>query len=184
VSERLADSLRCVAWTGHRVIPNPELVAGSADRVLAEVVRQSRQDAGNGARDCALSGFGSAAMGADLIVAGACIRLGVPIRLVLPCSTKHMLASMPWSLRSTFTRVCDASLEVLTADCEAASEEDHIKVAQQISTKADVLIAVWDGLPARGPGGTGDVVRMCSGRCIPIVRIDPQSAAIDWSCFG
>jgi len=39
--------------------------------------------------------------------------------------------------------------------------------------RIDCLLAVWDGSPPRGPGGTGHVVREASGRGLPVLRIDP-----------
>jgi len=38
---------------------------------------------------------------------------------------------------------------------------------------ADLLIAVWDGKPARGPGGTADVVAYAASAGKPYVWLDP-----------
>ena len=41
--------------------------------------------------------------------------------------------------------------------------------------QSDVLIAIWDGLPARGRGGAADVVAEAVSRGMPVVWIDPVS---------
>lgn len=41
----------------------------------------------------------------------------------------------------------------------------------------DLLIAVWDGQAARGPGGTGDVVALAIQRKTPVIWIDPENAS-------
>ena len=40
--------------------------------------------------------------------------------------------------------------------------------------KADELYAVWGGKPARGYGGTGDVVAEARARGLPVRVISPQ----------
>jgi hypothetical protein len=43
--------------------------------------------------------------------------------------------------------------------------------------RSDVLLAVWDGQPARGPGGTGDVVAYARARGTPVEVVWPAGAA-------
>ena len=45
--------------------------------------------------------------------------------------------------------------------------------------KADRLFAVWDGQPARGYGGTADVVAEARARGIPVTVIWPEGATRD-----
>jgi hypothetical protein len=45
--------------------------------------------------------------------------------------------------------------------------------------RRDLLIAVWDGQPARGHGGTADVVQAAKDHRIPIQIIWPQNATRD-----
>ncbi len=48
-------------------------------------------------------------------------------------------------------------------------------VGRMILDQCDVLIAVWDGNPARGRGGTAQVVAEAIGQRIPVIRIDPSA---------
>jgi len=45
--------------------------------------------------------------------------------------------------------------------------------------RADCLYAVWDGKPARGYGGTADVVAEAEGSGIPVTVIWPEGARRD-----
>ncbi len=45
--------------------------------------------------------------------------------------------------------------------------------------RADELWAVWDGEPARGPGGTADVVAHARGRGVPVRVVWPPGARRD-----
>jgi hypothetical protein len=46
-------------------------------------------------------------------------------------------------------------------------------------SRADQLLAVWDGQPARGFGGTADVVAAARSRPVPITVIWPDGATRD-----
>ena len=41
---------------------------------------------------------------------------------------------------------------------------------------ADRLLAVWNGQPARGPGGTADVAAYAGSRHIPVTVVWPAGA--------
>jgi hypothetical protein len=45
--------------------------------------------------------------------------------------------------------------------------------------RADRLIAVWDGLPARAYGGTADVVQYARHKGTPVTVVWPQGAYRD-----
>jgi hypothetical protein len=42
---------------------------------------------------------------------------------------------------------------------------------------SDELLAVWDGLPARGDGGTADTVAYALGVHVPVTVLWPEGAA-------
>ena len=42
---------------------------------------------------------------------------------------------------------------------------------------SDILVAVWDGKPAEGRGGTGQIVEEAARRGAPIVVVDPKDGA-------
>jgi len=43
--------------------------------------------------------------------------------------------------------------------------------------RADMLLAVWDGKPARGYGGTADVVQLARDMRKPVVVVWPEGAS-------
>ncbi len=50
-------------------------------------------------------------------------------------------------------------------------EEAYAAVGRWVVEHADVLIAVWDGRPARGMGGTGDAVAYARQRGVPVLWV-------------
>jgi hypothetical protein len=53
----------------------------------------------------------------------------------------------------------------------AAPDLPYRRVGRALLDRVGVLVAVWDGLPPRGPGGTGEVVQEAVRRGIPVVWI-------------
>ena len=60
-----------------------------------------------------------------------------------------------------------------------STEQAHMAASQAMLASADRLYAVWDGQPARGYGGTADVVAEAEKRGIPVTVIWPEGAVRD-----
>jgi hypothetical protein len=65
-------------------------------------------------------------------------------------------------------------LDHVTSDPDA-----HMDASRRIIDDAAELIAVWDGEPARGYGGTADVVAYATSRGTPVHVIWPPGATRD-----
>ncbi len=64
-------------------------------------------------------------------------------------------------------------------DGAAGKHGAYRQLATALCLNSDVVIAVWDGLPAR-PGGTGDIVRLAGDYGIPVVRIPMDGVGNPW----
>ncbi|MCW5775359.1 MAG: hypothetical protein KIS87_02790 [Phycisphaeraceae bacterium] len=61
----------------------------------------------------------------------------------------------------------------------AESDEASFWAAgQRVVDLSTLLIAVWDGKPARGLGGTGDVVRYAMEHHKPVVHVNPDRRTV------
>ena len=187
----------CVGVTGHRADVLPE---GSIP-VLRERVRdvlQRIEESGRALLETErelFAGFtpklrfvSPVADGADQIAAEVALELGWDLQAILPFERSAYRASLASeAARERF----DALLA--RADCllELPGDPTHGLDAYVMTGRAtvahcDVLIAVWDGLPPRGRGGTGEVVQLALTRGTAIVHV-PLSPGGDtrilWSAF-
>ena len=48
----------------------------------------------------------------------------------------------------------------------------YVLVGESLVESADILIAIWDGEQARGPGGTAEVVEMALRTSVPVIHIE------------
>ena len=145
-------------------------------------------------RDCFASGAGRLrfvspiADGADQIAAEIALELGWELQVIIPFGRdayRNSLANN--AARARF----DALLERATCRLELPGDPDHGLDAYVMTGRAtvahcDMLIAVWDGLPPRGRGGTGEVVQFALTRGTAIIHVPIDSDVeprILWSAF-
>ena len=186
-----------VGVTGHRA---EVLEAGDVDR-LRERVRQSLlliEEVGRALlereRDCFAPGPPSLrfvspiADGADQIAAELALELGWELQAILPFARDDYRATLASaSARERF----DSLLARATCLLELPGDPDHSLDAYVMTGRAtvahcDLLIAVWDGKPPRGRGGTAEVVQLALTRGTAIIHVplDPRGEArLLWAAF-
>lgn len=60
--------------------------------------------------------------------------------------------------RSTYYRLLSSATRVEILQKAVSEEESYFNAGKRVVDLADFVVAVWDGKPAVGLGGTGDVV--------------------------
>jgi hypothetical protein len=145
-----------VAVTGHRHLAVEDLGA------IEQAVRAAMIDL---QKRCPHSPFwlmSGLAEGADSIAARCALELGWQVHAVMPVSLQDHESSLSSAqARETFHQLHSrcASLTILPLSSEAPDQK-YLDVANYLCQQGQWLIAVWDGKPAEGPGGTADVVRL------------------------
>ena len=147
-----------IGATGHQHIPND-----AASDVAAGIRAVLRRHQGDVVGVCSL------AAGADQLFAQAVLAAGGALHVIVPCK-RYEETFRPVD-RGRYARLLDAADRVETLDHPVPSEEAFLDAGHRVTDLCEVLVAVWDGQPARGKGGTADVVRYAqtSGREIVIV---------------
>jgi hypothetical protein len=60
-----------------------------------------------------------------------------------------------------------------------STSESHMEASKAVIGQAGELVAVWDGQPVRGYGGTADVVAYASEHGTPVPMMWPHGAERD-----
>lgn len=118
------------------------------------------------------AGVSSLAVGADQRFATVVLQLGGVLRVVVPSRNYDSTFETPCE-RDQFERLLDQASHVEYLDNEAPSEDAFLEAGHRVVELCDVLIAVWDGLPAQGMGGTADVVAYARSLGRPVTVIWP-----------
>lgn len=114
------------------------------------------------------------ATGADQIAAICARSSGYFVRALLPFEpAEYRKDFAPGEELDGFEQALQAADEIVALpgqreDLEAA----YVQVGESLVGTADLLIAIWDGRQANGPGGTGHVVEMAVRSAVPVIHID------------
>jgi hypothetical protein len=109
------------------------------------------------------------AEGADRLVAQAALSLGYALEAPLPFAQADYEADFP-ATTAAFRALLGQATHRLELDGGRGDDEDrsYEAVGRHLVRNADLLLAVWDGHPAKGRGGTGDIVRSAIRAGIPV----------------
>jgi hypothetical protein len=157
-----------VGFSGHRQLAD---IAGVAAAIRAALESLRSEAPGEW---IALS---SAAAGADLLFVHAALDLGMGWEASLPLPSidfERDFAPAEWlEVKALLARA-----EHLEVAVEPGSrDEAYLTGGFEIVNRCDLLLVVWDGQPARGKGGTADVVGYARAMGRPILIVNPDTKA-------
>jgi hypothetical protein len=154
-----------IAISGHRGLPA---------RVQA-LTDQAIRTALNGLDE--VTGVSCLADGPDQIFARAVLDLGGQIEAVVPAALYR--DGLPVDAHAEYDRLLARAVTVHRLPFTQSTSESHMAASELMLTLADQLWAVWDGQPARGYGGTADVVAAARAKALPVHVIWPHGAYRD-----
>lgn len=114
-------------------------------------------------------GLTSLAPGADQVFAWSVRAAGGDVVFVRPSA--DIANTIPESNLTDFEAARSIARHTVELPHEQASEQAYFDAGAYIADNADLLIAVWDGEPSGGLGGTGDIVerRRVNGQAVTII---------------
>lgn len=120
--------------------------------------------------------FTSLAAGSDQIFAECVLASGNQFVAVVPCEDYELSFSEPADL-TRYRELLGSAVDTIRLPYRELSEEAYWAAGRRIVDMADILIAVWDGKPAAGLGGTADVVEYARRHNKEVRRVWPQGAS-------
>jgi hypothetical protein len=126
----------------------------------------------------------SLAEGADrLVVEQARLRCPTtPLIVPLPLPVEEYCRDFaePQS-QMQFLSLLRSAAQVLPAPVGCSTpQQAYLQAGQVVVLESDLLLAVWDGLPARGMGGTAEVVALARSREHPLAWLHCHSGQVTW----
>ncbi len=173
-------------WSGHmfRAATNPVLEAVETTLFAKIALTLARYDVA--------LGYGALAAGADLLVAEALLARGAALHVVLPFGVAAFKAASvsprgaAWLPRFDAALASAATVTIVAPDADGSDAEVFNRCTQVFMDAGwaagagdTVLLAVWDGTPARDLAGTAVDVAQWQARGGVVEIIDP--GAVDRS---
>jgi hypothetical protein len=123
-----------------------------------------------------LIGVTSLAVGSDQVFAEVVLDLGGSLECIIPFPGYERTFSDERT-RAAYFHLLGRAQRKVTLEPGSSDEESFWAAGRRMVDESDCVIAVWDGRPAGGLGGTGDVVAYARERGKKVLRIDPGTAA-------
>jgi hypothetical protein len=124
-----------------------------------------------------LLGVSCIADGPDTWFAEAVLEGGGRIEVVVPA--EQYRESLPESHHATYDKLLARAAEVHHTGMRESTSQAHMTGSEILVGLVDRLVAVWDGQPARGYGGTADVVAYARRTGVPVDVVWPEGATRD-----
>jgi len=154
-----------IGVTGHRTLQNPNPVIAGVDKTLHAIKKNFEYES--------IVILSPLAEGADRIIAERALAIdGTKLIAVLPLPVEVYQEDFqsPISIKE-FQGLLELADEIIELPRIINREESYRNVGKYLVAHCDVMIAIWDGQPARGPGGTAEVVALARDRNLPVAWI-------------
>jgi hypothetical protein len=156
-----------VGISGHREL-NPATTTLVDSALRAALARHDSHD---------LVGVTCLADGADSIFAQAVLDQGGSLHVIIPAATYRN--ELPADHHVTYDALLNQASTIDRLPFTESNSDAHMAASLRMIDIVSELIAVWDGQPARGHGGTADVVAAAHERGRPVRVVWPAGATRD-----
>lgn len=153
-----------IAITGHRDLDEP--TAAKVDAAIRALLHAQRP------RD--VVGVSCLAAGADQIFARAVLELGGRLEVIVPASGYAVVLGA--RAGRGFEELKARAVRVSPLPHRRPGPLPYRDAGLRMLDGADRLFAVWDGAPARGAGGTAEIVEHARSRSVAVHVIWPEGA--------
>ncbi|MBD0744354.1 hypothetical protein [Streptomyces sp. CBMA152] len=154
--------MKRIGVTGHRDIPSEALeeIRGCLRSLLC-------------GHEGSLEVLSSLAAGADQLFAAVALECGASLTVVIPSGDYETGFTDAVEL-ARYQGLKRQATQEIRMDFPHSTDEAYYAAGAYIADNCDRLVAVWDGRPARGLGGTGDIVAYARslGRTVTVVWRD------------
>lgn len=163
LSGRVRLDLR-VAIIGHRWLSVSDENVDAVAREIRQIRAKTFPSQGVG-----VTVVSALAEGADRLAGHAALRLDGRIEALLPLAVEDYVNDFETDdSRADFTELLAAAASVDIVPSAETRTEAYRAAATAAVDRSDVVLALWDGRPASGVGGTGETIAYADSRGVPV----------------
>lgn len=155
-----------IGITGHQRLDNP-----ATWQWVEEAIRNELHKAGEH-----VTGVTCLAAGSDQVFAEQVLKVGGDIVVILPFD--EYAKTLTGSDLDRYERLRAVAVKTETLPRQDTDERSYLAAGKRVTELSEVLVAVWDGQPARGIGGTADIVAWGCRHGLRVVHIDPTGHSV------
>ena len=160
-----------VGFTGHRKVP----YESKSRQVIRDFLAHQKES-----HHGILYGISSVAAGGDQLFAESCIELDIPLRVLLPRPAEQFRADFDDAAWQRTARIIEKAISVEVTGRFEKQNEQYYDCGIQTVAESQLLVALWDGQPSRGAGGTQEMVSYARKTGHPVAWIHSETAELQW----
>lgn len=157
-----------IGISGHQRLRQPSAWSWVRQKMLECLASQPRP----------IVGVTSLAIGADTLFAEIILELGGSLEVVLPFSDYEERFEEGQD-RLRYRELLGRAESVAVLEREGTDEEAYYAAGKRVADLSDLLILVWDGRPAAGLGGTGDIAAYARRKQKPLIHLNPETRTVE-----
>lgn len=156
-----------VGISGHQKIRPSQACAWVETALRDELIAQN-----------ATVGVSCLAAGADQIFAAIVLELGLELEAIIPCED-YISAFTQAESKEQYAMLSARAIYHYKLGYPEPSEEAFLRAGEHVVDSCDVMLFVWNGEPARGRGGTEEIVDYAVKKAVPYVRLNPSNQSVE-----
>jgi hypothetical protein len=153
--------------TGHQNIGSNETIKWITNVLVANIKELSID-----------FGLTSLAIGADQLFAQLLKQNNIPYMVIIPCENYEKTFTDKGYLENYYN-LLNSSFDKFQLPFTEPSETAFYNAGKEIVDRSDMIFALWNGQPAKGLGGTGDIVKYALSINRKVLHINPKTRTID-----
>lgn len=119
--------------------------------------------------------FTCLAIGTDQVFARQAMELGIPVTAVIPLDNyEDFFKGTDLSDYKSMLSRC----EVIELRSQEQEQQAFFDAGRLVADRSQILVALWDGKPSEGLGGTADIVQYCLEKGQRVIHLEPFSQTI------
>ena len=161
-----------IGVTGHRILPHLQATTDTVQQVLQLVQKIAIEQTGHKK----ITVVSPLAEGADRLVVREALKLvGTTLETPLPLEAEDYLTDFdsPES-KEEFKKLLKQSQDILILPPKSRRNLAYQAVGRYVVDHCDIVITIWNGRNARGPGGTAEIVEYARKKKKPLIWIHSE----------
>ena len=138
-----------IGFTGHRSLKDEHKLR----QQIRDFLREQK-----GAFEGIVYGVSSAAAGGDQLFGESCLELEIPLRVLLPRPAGQFREDFDEAAWQRTERILKNAVSIEVIGGNQSRKEQFYDCGIQTVAQSQLLVALWDGQPSRGAGGTQEIV--------------------------
>lgn len=126
--------------------------------------------------------FSCLAIGADQIFAEIVLANEILLTAVVPCLNYETTFDI--NGLASYKNLLSRSNNTIKLNFEKPTENAFFEAGKTVVSNSDILFAIWDNLPAKGLGGTADIVSIASSLNKKIIHLNPITKTKTFINYG